>query len=113
MTRDQFTLYASALIRHLLTLGAGLLAARGLLTQSDATSSIIAASALFIATVGWSFVQKNKLLKALCAAIQLDPTVVQPPSAAAPSTAAPAPGANLSPTPGPDVLPLTEEVTQP
>lgn len=70
MTKDQFDLYASALVRHVLTAGAGLLAARGLITNSDTPSNIIAAVAVFAAAVGWSFIQKHKLLAQLFEAAQ-------------------------------------------
>ena len=71
MTQDQFTLGASSLIRHLLTVISGLLVARGFEAGGDLVSNLAAAIAVFGATLAWSFIQKNRLLSALVSGLNV------------------------------------------
>lgn len=71
MTQDQFTAFAASLIRHLLTLGAGLLVARGLTGYADMVSNLTAAVAVFGATLAWSFIQKRSVLAKLVAGLNI------------------------------------------
>jgi hypothetical protein len=71
VTQDQFTAFAAASVRHLLTLGAGLLVARGFTAGGDMVSNLAAAVAVFAATLAWSFIQKHKLLSALVAGLDV------------------------------------------
>lgn len=71
MTEDQFKAFAAAAVRHLLTLCAGVLAARGFTGSSDMVSNFAAAAAVFAATLAWSFIQKHKLLAELCGGANL------------------------------------------
>lgn len=71
MTKDQFTLMAEALIRHLLTVAAGFLVARGYAGIGGAVGNYAAGAAVFGAVLAWSFIQKHKLLEELCAGANL------------------------------------------
>jgi hypothetical protein len=66
MTRKEFTLGTTSIVRHLLTGVAGALAAHGLAGGNELLTAG-ASVAVFVSTLGWSFVEKNKLLAALCA----------------------------------------------
>lgn len=68
MTKQDITLGATSVIRHVMTLGAGLLAAHGL-AGGDQLEGIGSAVAVFVATLAWSFIENNKLLSGLVEAL--------------------------------------------
>lgn len=68
MTKNDITYGASTVVRHVMTVGAGLLAAHGI-AGGDQLEGIGSAVAVFIATVAWSFIEKSKLLETLCEAL--------------------------------------------
>lgn len=64
VTKDEITLGAQSVVRHFATLGAGILTAHGL-AGGDQLVTLGGAVAVFVVTLGWSFVEKNKLLDSL------------------------------------------------
>jgi hypothetical protein len=68
VTKQDITLGATSVTRHVMTLGAGLLAAHGI-AGGDQLEGIGAAVAVFIATLAWSFIENNKLLSGLVEAL--------------------------------------------
>lgn len=61
MTREEFTLAGSTIVRHLMTVAAGALAAHGLIVGpqlADLGSSV----AVLAAALAWSFVEKSGLM---------------------------------------------------
>lgn len=70
MTKDELSAGAQSVLRHLCTLGAGALAAHGL-AGGDQLASIGGAVGVFGSTLAWSWIQKSKLLAALCEAAPL------------------------------------------
>jgi hypothetical protein len=64
LTKQEITLGASSVVRHLATVLAGILAAHGI-AGGDQLAGIGSGVAVFIVTVGWSFVQNNKLIASL------------------------------------------------
>lgn len=65
MTKEDLTLGLTSVLRHVMTVGAGVLAAHGL-AGGDQLITLGGGIAVFIATLGWSLVEKSKLLSALC-----------------------------------------------
>lgn len=65
MTREEFTTGIGSVVRHVLTLGAGLLAAHGL-AGGDELTALGGSIAVFLGTLGWSLIEKSKLLSAIC-----------------------------------------------
>jgi hypothetical protein len=68
VTKDELTLGASSVLRHLATLGAGVLAAHGL-AGGDQLASIAGSVGVFLATIAWSLISKNRLVAELCDAL--------------------------------------------
>lgn len=62
MTREEFANAVSPLIRHGLTVLAGVLVAKGYASASDALTAYGPALVVMACTVGWSLVEKNKLV---------------------------------------------------
>lgn len=67
MTKDELTLGLQSVLRHILTVGAGALAAHGV-AGGEQLVGLAGGVAVFVGTVGWSLVSKSKLLEQLCAA---------------------------------------------
>ena len=64
MTRDDLALAITPLVRHGMTVAAGFLAARGVAGAGDLVASLTSAGVLLVATLAWSFLEKNKLIGA-------------------------------------------------
>ena len=65
MTKDEFLAETASVVRHLLTAGAGAVAANGLGTTPVVA---IGTAAVFVGTLAWSFIEKSSLLSQICAA---------------------------------------------
>jgi len=66
LTKDEFLAETASVVRHLLTAGAGAVAANGLGTTP--VVAIGTAAAVFVGTLAWSFIEKSSLLSQICAA---------------------------------------------
>lgn len=62
MNRDQFITFASPLLRHGLTIVAGVLAAKGYLSTASDFDAYAAPVVIGVATIAWSLLEKNKLV---------------------------------------------------
>jgi hypothetical protein len=67
VTKDEFTTMAASAFRHLLTAGAGAVAANGI-AGSSVLVSVGTGASVFVATLAWSFIEKSALFSQLCAA---------------------------------------------
>lgn len=70
MTKEELTLGTGSVVRHLMTAGAGALAAHGL-AAGDQLTAFGSAAAVLVATLAWSFIEKSKLLASVVAALPL------------------------------------------
>lgn len=68
MTRDDFALTLTPLVRHGLTALGAVLAAHGLTGASDALPAFAAGITAVVVSLGWGLVEKNRLVAGLVAA---------------------------------------------
>ena len=62
MTKDDFTLAITPIVRTAIAAGAGFLATRGFTGATDLVSSFTSAAVVLLGTLAWSLVEKNKLV---------------------------------------------------
>jgi hypothetical protein len=69
LTRDQFITFVSPLLRHGLTVIAGVLAAKGYLSSASEFDAYAIPVVLGLATIAWSMLEKSALLSRTIAAL--------------------------------------------
>ena len=72
MTRDEFANAVSPLIRHGLTVAAGVLAAHGYASANDAMTAYGPSLVLLLCTLAWSVIEKNGLVAKAVAGVSSD-----------------------------------------